>query len=129
MNKKRLLAIIITAICACILSSALVGCGGDPKANYVGSWELESIEDSNLGHVDTAILKQMGMEIGMNLNEDGSGEFIYFGESIDATWSATSATSMTLTLSGAGDIIFNYTDGKLVGETDGSSMTFAKASA
>lgn len=130
MNKNKLLAALVTSIAAIVLCFALAGCGGgDPKANFIGQWELESIEDAEMGHVDTAILKQMGMEVSMTLNEDGSGDFVLFGQSIDATWTANSATSMTLTLAGEGDAPFTLTaDGKLVGDDGETTMTFTKAS-
>lgn len=101
---KKLVAVFVTIACACTLCLALVGCGGgDPKANFTGAWELETIEDANLGTVDTAILKQMNMPVNMTLNEDGSADFVMFGQSIDATWTANSATQMTLTLAGEGE--------------------------
>ena len=81
---KKLVAVFVTIACACTLCLALVGCGGgDPKANFTGAWELETIEDADLGTVDTAILKQMNMPVNMTLNEDGSADFVMFGQSID----------------------------------------------
>lgn len=75
---KKLVAVFVTIACACALCLALVGCGGgDPKANFTGAWELETIEDADLGTVDTAILKQMNMPVNMTLNEDGSADFVH----------------------------------------------------
>lgn len=110
------------------IALALVGCGGgDPKANFTGAWELETIEDADLGTVDTAILKQMNMPVNMTLNEDGSADFVMFGQSIDATWTANSATQMTLTLAGEGDAIFTLAEGKLTSDDGETTMIFAKA--
>ena len=117
---KKLVAVFVTIACACTLCLALVGCGGgDPKANFTGAWELETIEDADLGTVDTAILKQM------TLNEDGSADFVMFGQSIDATWTANSATQMTL--AGEGDAIFTLAEGKLTSDDGETTMIFAKA--
>lgn len=130
MGKKKLLAVFMTLACAFTLCLALVGCGGgDPKANFVGDWELESIEDADMGHVDTAILKQMNMTVSMTLNEDGSADFVMFGQGIDATWKANSATSMTLTLAGEGDAEFTLAEGKLTSNDGETTMIFAKAEA
>lgn len=128
---KKLVAVFVTIACACTLCLALVGCGGgDPKANFTGAWELETIEDADLGTVDTAILKQMNMPVNMTLNEDGSADFVMFGQSIDATWTANSATQMTLTLAGEGDAIFTLAEGKLTSDDDlreGGSGVIASA--
>ena len=125
---KKLIAVFVTLACVCTLCLALVGCGGgDPTANFVGAWELETIEDADLGTVDTAILKQMNMPVNMTLNEDGSADFVMFGQSIDATWEANSATQMTLTLAGEGDAIFTLAEGKLTSNDGETTMIFAKA--
>ena len=104
---KKLVAVFVTIACACTLCLALVGCGGgDPKANFTGAWELETIEDADLGTVDTAILKQMNMPVNMTLN---------------------GATQMTLTLAGEGDAIFTLAEGKLTSDDGETTMIFAKA--
>lgn len=124
---KKLVAVFMTLACACTLCLALVGCGGgDSKANFVGAWELETIEDADLGTVDATILKQMNMPINMTLNEDGSADFIMFGQSIDATWKADSATQMTLTLAGEGDAIFTLAEGKLTSDDGETTMIFTR---
>lgn len=125
---KKLVAVFMTLACACTLCLALVGCGGggDSKANFVGAWELETIEDADLGTVDATILKQMNMPINMTLNEDGSADFIMFGQSIDATWKVDSATQMTLTLAGEGDAIFTLAEGKLTSDDGETTMIFTR---
>lgn len=124
---KKLVAVFVTLACACTLCLALVGCGGgDSKANFVGAWELETIEDADLGTVDATILKQMNMPINMTLNEDGSADFIMFGQSIDATWKVDSATQMTLTLAGEGDAIFTLAEGKLTSDDGETTMIFTR---
>lgn len=67
---KKLVAVFVTIACACTLCLALVGCGGgDPKANFTGAWELETIEDADLGTVDTATQ--------MTLTLAGEGDAIF----------------------------------------------------
>lgn len=126
---KKLVAVFVTIACACTLCFALFGCGGggDPKANFVSAWELETIEDAELGTVDATILKQMNMPVNMTLNEDGSADFVMFGQSIDATWVANSPTSMTLTLAGEGDAPFTLAEGKLTSDDGETTMIFTKA--
>lgn len=67
------------------------------------------------------------MPVNMTLNEDGSPDFVMFGQSIDATWTANSATQMTLTLAGEGDAIFTLAEGKLTSDDGETTMIFAKA--
>ena len=62
----------------------------------------------------------------MTLNEDGSADFIMFGQSIDATWKADSATQMTLTLAGEGDAIFTLAEGKLTSDDGETTMIFTR---
>ena len=125
---KKLVAVFMTIACACTLCFALFGCGGggDPKANFVGAWELETIEDADLGTVDATILKQMNMPISLTLNEDGSADFIMFGQSIDSTWKTDSATQMTLTLAGEGDAVFTLAEGKLTSDDGETTMIFTR---
>lgn len=125
--KQKLIAIVMAAACACALCFVLVGCG-DNKANFVGDWELETIESDSMGTIDATVLKQMNMSVTLTLNEDGSADFVMFGQSIDATWVENGAATMTLTLSGEGDAVFVLSsDGKLSSDDGDTTMIFVRA--
>ena len=129
MNKRALIA----AMC-CMVAALLVlaGCAGEDEATkakkaFSGTWNLVEMtqggETTNSSEWET--LKSLGMEIYVNLNEDGTAALVLFGEPFVGTWEAKSPTEGTLKLEElSGDMVIQ--DSKLKFEQDGSSMVFEK---
>lgn len=72
--KKSVLAFLT---CVLALAFALTGCSGggkDPKANFVGSWELPggTLEDEELTDEYMKMLKDWGVHCVLILDEDGT---------------------------------------------------------
>ena len=97
MTKRIGAAMLSTAL----LLGALTGCGGggatndkDAKEAFVGSWKLAGMvsDGEEATADDIAMLDAFGMSVGLNVNEDGTCALIMFGEPLDGTWEAKSAT-------------------------------------
>lgn len=128
MNKK--LGIVAALACAFVLCFALVGCGSASvdKTKFIGSWGLESGSDKNLDAESIELMKSLGLEVTLTLNEDGTGKLDLFGEASDVEWTASSATEGKLTLKDQGDADMKIDSDKLVLSDASTSMTFAKKS-
>lgn len=130
---KRKLLVCALAACAMTLCLALAGCGGgatndkDAKEAFIGSWKLAGMvsDGEEATAEDIAMLDAFGMSVGLNVNEDGTCGLILFGESLDGTWEAKSATEATFTIDGS-PITATITDGKLQMNDDGYAMTFER---
>ena len=98
--------IIVALCCVFALSLALVGCGGgaqaDPKAPWVGTWDLSEMEENGkvTGSSDIEMLRSLGLDVYLELKQDGTGALVLFGESMSGTWDAKSTTEATLTIEG-----------------------------
>ena len=122
---KRL-RIVATLCCALAFCFALVGCGGVNKAAFVGVWDLESGSDESLSPDSIKLMKSLGLEINLVLNEDGNGVLNLFGEETKATWEANSNTDGTLSING-NTAALKLSDGKLtVEDSTGTTMVFVK---
>lgn len=128
MNKK--IGIIAALVCAFVLCFALVGCGGGSvdKTKFTGTWTLESGSDENLDADSIELMKSLGLEVNLTLNDDDTGRLNMFGQEEAVTWEATSATEGKLSMENAGSANLKIEDSKLVMSDDSSSMTFAKKS-
>lgn len=125
MNKR--IGILAALACAFALCFALVGCGGQvDNSKFLGSWELESGSDETLDAESIELMKSLGLEVVLTLNEDGTGSLDLFGEAQDVKWEATSATEGKMTMTDAGEAKLAIESEKLVMSDNESSMTFAK---
>ncbi len=125
----------IIALLACVfaLSLSLVGCGGgggnsgDAKAAFVGTWDLVEMEENGevTGSDDLDMLKALGLDVYLELNEDGTGALMLFGEAMEGTWEAKSATDGTFTIEGEA-VDMKIASDQLTMEQSGSKLTFAK---
>ena len=130
---KRKLLVCALVACAMTLCLALTGCGGggtndkDAKEAFIGSWKLAGMvsDGEEATAEDIAMLDAFGMSVGLNVNEDGTCALIMFGEPLDGTWEAKSATEATFTIDGS-PITATITDGKLQMTDDGYAMTFER---
>lgn len=141
--KKRSLIVAAVVVCVCILALGLVGCSGGSSSSaggstsaainqgkeaLAGTWDLCGITESD-GTVTSAediqVLKEHGLEVYLELNADGSGTIVLFGEPLKASWEAQGASSGVLT---ARDEVMNMTlaDGKLSLEQNNMTLEFEK---
>ena len=126
----------IIALLACVfaLSLALVGCGGgsgaDAKAAWVGTWDLTEMEENGqvTGSEDLEMLKSLGLDVYLELNQDGTGALVLFGESMNGKWDAKSSTEATFTIENQ-TVDMKIADSKLNMEQNGSKLTFQKGQA
>ena len=103
---------------------ALSGCS-DAKADFIGTWSLESGSSSALDASAVKLLKSVGYDITLALNEDGSGTIDLTDRKYNVTWEAKSATDGTINIEGGVSGSLSLIEGKLViGSDDGSTMTF-----
>lgn len=131
MAKKGVIALTACVFALCL---ALVGCGTSSsesnKSAFTGTWDLVEMEQD--GEVtnsdDLEKLKSLGLEVYVNLNEDGTVALVLFGEPMEGTWEATSATAGTLTLKGQ-QVNMTIEDSKLKFAQEGASLTFQKGEA
>ena len=136
MRTKGLIAALVGCVFA--LSLVLVGCGGassggdnaSAKKAFVGTWDLVEMsqDGETTGSSDLETLKSLGLEVYVNLNEDDTVALVMFGEAVQGTWEATSATAGSITLN---DQKVNMTleDSKLKFEQEGASLVFQKGEA
>ncbi len=126
---KRTTKIMAALACACALCLAFVGCSSpDYTKNFSGDWKLVGIDSDGATDNDIALLEAFGVSVGLTLNEDGTASLSMFGESMDGTWKAKSATEAELTLD-SDTITATLADEKLKMEADGNSMTFERGKA
>ena len=131
---KRKLLVCALVACAMTLCLALTGCGGggatndkDAKEAFIGSWKLAGMvsDGEEATAEDIAMLDAFGMSVGLNVNEDGTCALVMFGEPLDGTWQAKSATEATFTIDGS-PITATIADGKLQMTEGGYAMTFER---
>lgn len=131
---KRKLLVCALVACAMTLCLALTGCGGggatndkDAKEAFIGSWMLAGMvsDGEEATAEDIAMLDAFGISVGLDVNEDGTCALIMFGEPLDGTWEAKSATEAKFTIDGS-PITATITDGKLQMTDDGYAMTFER---
>ena len=131
MGKKGIIALLSCVFALCL---ALVGCGGnseaDNKAAFTGTWDLVEMSQGNevTGSDELNTLKSLGLEVYVNLNEDGTSALVLFGEVINGTWQATSTTAGTITMEGQ-NVNMSIADSKLSFEQEGAKLTFQKGEA
>ena len=124
---KQKFSIVAALGFALVLCFALVGCGGVDKSLYTGDWTLESGTDKNLDADSIALMKTLGMEVRLTLNDDETGKLVLFGDSRDITWKATSNTEGEVSIDGASATLKLEDEKLTISDANGTSMTFAKA--
>ena len=138
------LGIITSLCCALVLSLALFGCGGGSgsgsasgqndaeaaKAAFKGTWDLVSMTQNGeeTSKDDISMLAALGLEVYLNLNEDGTAELVFFGESMSGSWEASSTTQGSVTLDGSA-VEMKIEGENLLMEQSNASLTFKKGTA
>lgn len=126
--KKSVLAFLT---CVLALAFALTGCSGggkDPKANFVGSWELSGgiSEGEELTEEYMEMFKEWGVNCILVLDEDGTGSLDLFSEVEGLKWEAKDATTASITV-GKDTTDVKLEDGKLVLEEGEDKLIFTKS--
>lgn len=126
--KKSVLAFLT---CVLALAFALTGCSGggkDPKANFVGSWELSggTLEGEELTDEYMEMFKEWGISCILVLDEDGTGSLDLFSEVSDLKWEAKDATTASITVDKETTDV-KLEDGKLVLEDGEDKLIFSKS--
>ncbi|WP_058985696.1 lipocalin family protein [Hugonella massiliensis] len=121
----------IVLVCAlALLCLGLFACSGssaDAKKAYIGQWKLTEMTENGepVSADDMAMLDSLGMTIDLTVNEDGTFNLTFFGESQKGDWEAKSATEATFTVEGD-SVPATLKDGKLTLSESDVSMTFEK---
>lgn len=126
--KKSVLAFLT---CVLALAFALTGCSGggkDPKANFVGSWELSggTLEGEELTDEYMDMFEEWGISCILVLDEDGTGSLDLFSEVSDLKWEAKDATTASITVDKETTDV-KLEDGKLVLEDGEDKLIFSKS--
>lgn len=126
--KKSVLAFLT---CVLALAFALTGCSGggkDPKANFVGSWELSggTTEGEELTDEYMDMFEEWGISCILVLDEDGTGSLDLFSEVSDLKWEAKDATTASITVDKETTDV-KLEDGKLVLEDGEDKLIFSKS--
>ena len=130
--KKRFLGILAVLAVFCI---ALVGCGGSGKdytSNFAGEWELVAMEseENQVSEEDLQNMKEMGLVVTLNLNEDGTANLVMFGEDYGSgEWSAKTSTTIDMTMEGQKiDVTLDPSTGRLRFAQGDEALIFVRAS-
>ncbi len=126
--KKSVLAFLT---CVLALAFALTGCSGggkDPKADFVGSWELSggTTEGEELTDEYMDMFEEWGISCILVLDEDGTGSLDLFSEVSDLKWEAKDATTASITVDKETTDV-KLEDGKLVLEDGEDKLIFSKS--
>ena len=90
-----LAAVFALTLCACSSASSDGGSATASSA-FVGTWDLYEItsedEDAVTTHDSVEALKENNQLMFVNLNEDGTAQFLQFSTSLDGNWESSGAT-------------------------------------
>ena len=129
--KTKALAVFACAFALCI---ALVGCAGggstagdDAAKNFQGDWVLSggSSGGQEIDQASIDSMQQLGMNVYIQLQEDGTAVISLFGSEMTGTWKAKDATTADFTLEDDTEEIKIEND-ELVIEVDGDSLRFKR---
>lgn len=124
------------AVCACALALcvALVGCASgnagssdNGASNFQGDWVLSGgvSQGQEIDQEGIEGMQKLGMNVYIQLNEDGSAVISLFGQEVTGTWTAKTDTTADITLEGDTEEV-KLENGELVLEADGDSLRFKK---
>lgn len=97
--------------------------------DLVGSWRLSGlVQDGTSTNAESiAKMQDMGLEVSLNLHEDGTATLVLFGAEMTGTWDAPSSNTVNLSLDGLEGICSVDTATGELTLTDGDDkLTFTK---
>lgn len=122
---KRIMVALATAMALCL---ALAGCGGgaDPAKNFIGTWEISSIETDGevMGDDVIALMRSFGANCLLKLEENGTASFDMWGEIEAGTWEAKDASTATLKSADGETIEMKLADKELSLTQSGDKLVF-----
>lgn len=131
--KAKMIGLLVTLACA--VCFGLASCASAPEdftPNFVGTWELSSIEGEEGGMTadEFAMLKEMGITASLDLLEDGTYTLDLFGDQRSGTWEATAADAASIALED-GQLAVTLSGDNLIFENGANNQTlvFAKEGA
>lgn len=103
---KKKLGLIAAAILSLAFCFYLSGCGKGVSSEAVeslsGKWEINSVESEDEAQqtsaADASLMRQMGLSVTLELNEDGTASMDVFGEVSEGEWTAKEANSGVLSI-------------------------------
>ncbi len=130
MKTKNKLSLLTSVLLTLLLGITLTGCGGgggsDDGAAFIGQWT--GVEMNDGGEItDLTAYADLGLEITLSINDDGTLAVDILGDSNSGTWKGKNASTISVTIDG------EAFDAKLSGNQvtfdsgDGSSILFEKA--
>lgn len=131
---KRTMATIVAMLA---MVFALAGCSGgsagspqDGEKNFAGDWRIVGMEDDGkvTSEDDIEAMRDLGLDVGLTVNEDGTFTLAYFGSELNGEWSAKSATEAEFTIDGE-KVTVTIADEKISMEQDGTKLIFGKGKA
>ena len=124
---KKALAALACSIVMCLM---VAGCGNNEayKADFIGTWEITdmSVEGEQTSDVDLELMKEFGLTVYLELDEDGKASLELFGEASDGTWEATGQKQGKLTFNDSSATIAIDDDGLLVMSEEEDELKFKK---
>lgn len=128
-----------TLAIAAALAATLGACGGGAtdgvdipsleslEAGFVGTWEIESATstDGDITADDIAALNDLGMNVTVDLGDDGTMLIDVFGDQTTGTWEIKDEGTLTLSIEDE-PLDAPVEDGTLTLSYEGQTMTFEK---
>lgn len=87
-------------------SAAASSSGANPAAqgdnNFVGMWEIDSMryDGEEMGASELNMMREMGMNVTLELRDDGKASLMLFDEEMAGTWKLNSENSISVTFEG-----------------------------
>ena len=129
MNIKKL-GVLVCCVLALCLGLALAGCDGEEasKKAFAGEWQVVDMEQD--GEIttadDMALLRSLGLDVILSLNDDLSASLSIFGSKGEGTWQPETSTKATFVLDGQ-DIEMTIEDDQLTLVQNTTTMNFVRS--
>lgn len=129
---RKSLRYVALAVLAAALVLTFTACGQKNYAKELaGTYDLYEIKgDNGATHEEIAKLETAGFALFINLNEDGTFDFVYVGTDFKGTWSTTDGKDITMKPNDSSVTMSEctYEDGKLTMTLYGDRTVFEKGS-
>ena len=128
--KIKKLGVLVCCVLALCLGFALAGCDGEEasKKAFGGYWSVVDMEQD--GEITTAedmsLLRSLGLDVTLSLNEDLSATLTIFGSVGTGTWTPKTSKEATFTLDGQ-DIELTLEDDQLHLVNNTTTMNFTRS--
>lgn len=129
-NAAKFVAVVLASALV-VLVVVLTSCGANYQKNLAGTYDLYEIQgDNGTTHEEIAQLEKAGFALFINLNEDGTFNFVYLGTDFKGSWSTKDGKSIEMAPEDTSVTMSDctYEDGKLTLSLYGDTTVFAKGS-